>query len=40
MASRSVAALVTDIVTHPDRWSRSNLGVNKPGTEGDKPAFL
>jgi NAD(P)H-binding len=36
----SVAALVTDIVTHPDRWSRSNLGVNKPGTEGDKPAFL
>jgi NAD(P)H-binding len=24
----------------PDLWSRSNLGVNKPGTDGDKPAFL
>jgi hypothetical protein len=35
-----VAALVVDIVKSPDLWSRSNLGVNKPGTDGDKPAFL
>jgi hypothetical protein len=35
-----VAALVTDIVTQPDRWVRANLGVNKPGTDGDKPAFF
>src|ERR687895_229099 len=40
VSRQSVAALVTEIVTQPDRWSRSNLGVNKPGTEGDKPAFL
>jgi len=40
VSRKSVAALVTDIVTHPDRWVRANLGVNKPGTEGDKPAFL
>jgi len=40
VSRKSVAALVTDIVTHPDRCVRANLGVNKPGTEGDKPAFL
>lgn len=39
VSRKSVAALVTEIVTHPDRWERANLGVNKPGTEGDKPAF-
>jgi uncharacterized protein YbjT (DUF2867 family) len=39
VSRKSVAALVTDIVTHPDRWVRANLGVNKPGTDGDKPAF-
>jgi uncharacterized protein YbjT (DUF2867 family) len=39
VSRKSVAALVTDIVTHPGRWARANLGVNKPGTDGDKPAF-
>jgi uncharacterized protein YbjT (DUF2867 family) len=40
VSRKSVAALVVDIVTSPDLWSRSNLGVNKPGTDGDKPAFM
>ena len=40
VSRESVAALVTDIATTPDLWSRANLGVNKPGTDGDKPAFL
>jgi uncharacterized protein YbjT (DUF2867 family) len=35
----SVAALVTDIATSPGLWSRANLGVNKPGTDGDRPGF-
>jgi uncharacterized protein YbjT (DUF2867 family) len=39
VSRKSVAALVTDIVTHPDLRARANLGVNKPGTDGDKPAF-
>lgn len=39
VSRKSVAALVTGIVTHPDLWPRANLGVNKPGTDGDKPAF-
>jgi uncharacterized protein YbjT (DUF2867 family) len=38
VSRKSVAALVTDIATTPDLWSRANLGVNKPGTDGDKPA--
>ena len=40
VSRQSVAALAVDILKSPDLWSRSNLGVNKPGTEGDKPAFL
>jgi hypothetical protein len=39
VSRKSVAALVAGIVTHPNLWPRANLGVNKPGTDGDKPAF-
>jgi uncharacterized protein YbjT (DUF2867 family) len=39
VSRKSVAALVTKIATHPDLWARANLGVNKSGTDGDKPAF-
>lgn len=39
VSRKSVATLITEITTHPDRWSRANLGVNKPGTDGNKPAF-
>lgn len=40
VSRKSVAALVTDIITRPERWIHANLGVNKPGTDGDKPVFL
>lgn len=40
VSRKSVAALATDIATNPDHWTHANLGVNKPGTEGDKPSFL
>jgi uncharacterized protein YbjT (DUF2867 family) len=39
VSRKSVAALVTELVLHPERLVRANVGVNKPGTEGDKPAF-
>jgi uncharacterized protein YbjT (DUF2867 family) len=39
VSRKSVAGLVTNIATHPDLWPCANLGVNKPGTDGDKPAF-
>lgn len=39
VSRRSVAALVTDIVADPSLHSRGSVGVDKPGTDGDKPAF-
>jgi len=40
VSRKSVAALVTDIATSPGLWSSANLGVNKPGTDGDRPSFI
>lgn len=40
VSRKSVAALVTDITTSPGKHSRANLGVHKPGTNGDKPSFF
>jgi uncharacterized protein YbjT (DUF2867 family) len=40
VSRKSVADLVTSIATSPGLWSRANLGVNKPGTDGDRPSFF
>ncbi|QQN68201.1 SDR family oxidoreductase [Comamonas testosteroni] len=40
VSRKSVAALVADLVRHPERLVRANVGVSKPNTEGDKPAFV
>ncbi|AZS47984.1 hypothetical protein CVS53_02694 [Microbacterium oxydans] len=40
VSRRSVAALVVDILHDPSKWSRSSLGIDKPGTDGDKPSFM
>jgi uncharacterized protein YbjT (DUF2867 family) len=40
VSRKSVAALIERIIRSPEIFVRSNLGVNKPGTDGDKPAFL
>lgn len=39
VSRKSVAALVVEIIQSPSKWSRSSLGVDKPGTDGDKPSF-
>jgi len=39
VSRKSVAALVTELIAHPDTLVRANVGVNKPHTDGDKPAF-
>lgn len=39
VSRRSVAALVVAIIRNPAMASRGNLGVDKPGTDGDKPSF-
>ncbi len=40
VSRKSVAALIAQIVDSPDTYSKRNVGVNKPNTDGDKPAFL
>jgi|SRR5579862_3537002 len=40
VSRKSVAALIAKIIASPQLSSRANLGVNKPNTDGDKPAFL
>ncbi len=37
VSRKSVAALITQIIDSPQNWSRSNLGVNKPNSDGDMP---
>lgn len=40
VSRKSVAALIAKIIASPKLFSRGNLGVNKPNTDGDKPAFM
>ncbi|WP_085589737.1 MULTISPECIES: SDR family oxidoreductase [unclassified Pseudomonas] len=40
VSRKSVAALVTKLVMSPGLLVRANVGVNKPNTDGDKPAFV
>jgi len=39
VSRKSVADLVLRLVTDPDLMSRASVGVDKPGTDGDRPAF-
>ena len=39
VSRKSVAALAVDLMLHPEKLVRANVGVNKPNTDGDKPAF-
>lgn len=40
VSRKSVADLIAGIIRSPQRHARQNLGVHKPGTDGDRPAFL
>ncbi len=40
VSRKSVAALVVRVIDSPDYLANGNVGVNKPGTDGDKPSFL
>ncbi|MEJ9220577.1 NAD(P)H-binding protein [Paenibacillus glucanolyticus] len=39
VSRKSVAVLVVKLIESPDLHVRGNLGVNKPNTDGEKPAF-
>lgn len=40
VSRKSVAALIVKIIETPAFASRANLGLNKPGTDADKPSFM
>lgn len=40
ISRRAVAAFVIDLIDNPTQQLRTNLGVNEPGTDGDKPSFM
>ncbi|GAB1104931.1 MAG: SDR family oxidoreductase [Shewanella algae] len=39
VSRKSVAELIVEIISSPALYSKANIGVNKPNTAGDKPAF-
>ncbi|MCY1506020.1 NAD(P)H-binding protein [compost metagenome] len=40
VSRKSVASLATKLIESPDTLVRANVGVNKPNTDSDKPAFV
>jgi len=40
VSRKSVASLVVKLTESPELEVRRNLGINKPNTDGDRPAFL
>lgn len=40
VSRKSVADLITRIIVRPELHLGENLGVNKPGSDGDKPYFM
>ena len=40
VSRKSVASLIAEIVNAPDRYRHANFGIDKPGTESDKPYFM
>lgn len=40
VSRRSVAAFIADLVRDPSQGVGGDFGLNKPGTDGDKPAFM
>lgn len=39
VSRKSVAAFIADVIEHPEKESKANVGVNKPNTDGSKPSF-
>jgi len=39
VSRRSIAQVVVDVTQAPDKFNRESIGINKPNTDGDKPAW-
>lgn len=40
VSRKSVAAYIADLIENPEKSIKASIGIDKPGTEGDKPAFM
>lgn len=40
VSRKSVAAFIADMIDKPEKHIGENIGVNQPGTDGDKPYFM
>lgn len=40
VSRKAVAALIVEIIADPRLHSRTNLGVHRPGSDGDRPSFM
>ncbi|BCL50091.1 hypothetical protein MPUCK001_39090 [Citrobacter koseri] len=40
VSRKSVAALIAGMIDKPDKHIGENIGINQPGTDGDKPYFM
>ncbi len=40
VSRKAVASYITNIILNPDKDLKASVGVQKPGSEGDKPAFM
>lgn len=40
VSRKSVAVLIADMIDKPEKHIGENIGVNQPGTDGDKPYFM
>lgn len=39
VSRKAVAAFIATVIADPSTHSRANVGIDKPGTDGDKPSF-
>lgn len=40
VSRKSVGAYISQLIQNPQQDSKASIGVNKPNTDGDKPAFM
>lgn len=40
VSRKSVASFITEVIASPRLHIQENVGINKPGTDGDKPYFM
>ncbi|WP_430463004.1 NAD(P)H-binding protein [Thalassolituus sp. LLYu03] len=40
VSRKSVAGVISSVILNPEQYRGANIGINKPGTDADKPYFM